>query len=142
MGLTALFWPLLKAAFIWRGGQLPTIWYTTKILRELRIKNVNRVIIGTLNINSLPEKFEQLKLLIGNYLDILVIQETKLDSSFPKDQFLIEGYTKPYRLDRNRCGGGVMIYVREDIPSKVFNKHTFTYVKFFYHNWVTRSNLI
>ena len=98
----------------------------TSILREIRIRNINRVIIGTLNINSLPLKFEQLKLIIGNYLDILVIQETKLDPSFSDEQFMISGYTKPYRLDRNRNGGGVIIYVREDIPSKKLKKHNFT----------------
>ena len=65
-------------------------------------------------------------MLIRNYLDILVIEETKLDPSFPDDQFFIEGYSKPYRLDRNRNGGGVIIYVREDIPSKLLNKHFFT----------------
>ena len=64
--------------------------------------------------------------MIGNKLDILTIQETKLDASFPPGQFLIDGYTEPYRLDRNRNGGGVMVYVREDIPSKLLNKHTFT----------------
>ena len=96
------------------------------ILRGIRIKNVNRVIIGTLNINSLSPKFEQLKLIIGNYLDVLVIQETKLDPSFPTAQFMINGYTKPYRLDRNRNGGGVIIYIREDIPSKELKKHNFT----------------
>ena len=35
------------------------------------------VLIGTLNINSLSSKFEQLKVIIGNYLDVLIIQETK-----------------------------------------------------------------
>ena len=100
---------------------------TEKILKEIRIKNVNRIIIGTLNINSLSTKFEQLKLLIGNYLDILVIKETKLDPSFPDDQFFIDGYKKPpYRLDRNHSGGGLIIYVREDIPSKLLKKHNFT----------------
>ena len=79
------------------------------ILREIRIRNINRVIIGTLNINSLPSKFEQLKLIIGNYLDILVIQETKLDPSFSNEQFMISGYMKPYRLDRNRNSGGVIM---------------------------------
>ena len=74
------------------------------ILREIRVKNVNRVIIGSLNINSLPPKFEQLKLIIGNSLDVLVILETKLDSSFPSEQFVINGYKKPYRLDRKRNG--------------------------------------
>ena len=70
-------------------------------------------------------KFEQLKLLIANYLDVLVIEETELDPSFPTEQFLIEGYSKPYRLDRNQHGEGVITYVREDIPSKELNKHKF-----------------
>ena len=100
--------------------------FPDEILKEIRVKNVNRIVIGTLNINSLAPKFEQLKEVIGNKLDILTIQETKLDASFPPGQFLIDGYTEPYRLDRNRNGGGVMVYVREDIPSKLLNKHTFT----------------
>ena len=29
----------------------------------------------------------------------------------------------PFRLDRNRFGGGVLIYVREDIPCKQLTKH-------------------
>ena len=96
------------------------------VLGKVRIKNVNRIVIGSLNINSLPNKFEQLKEVIGSNLDILIIQETKLDSSFPPEQFIIEGYSKPYRLDRNRDGGGVLIFVREDIPSKLLSKHNFT----------------
>ena len=48
-----------------------------------------------------------------------MISETKLDSSFPEGQFLISGYSSPYRLDRNCRGGGIMLYVREDIPSKL-----------------------
>ena len=79
----------------------------TRALKDLKVKNVNRIVVGTLNINSLSMKFEQLKLLIGNYLDILIIQETKLDSSFPEGQFLIEGYAKLYQLDRNCNGGGL-----------------------------------
>ena len=95
-------------------------------LKEIRIKNVNNVIIGTLNINSLAPKFEQLREIIGKNLDILTIQETKLDSSFPTQQFSLDGFSAPYRLDRNREGGGILIYVREDIPSKQLSKHTFT----------------
>ena len=96
------------------------------VLKEIRIKNVNKVIIGTLNINSLASKFDQLSMVIGNHFDILTIQETKLDGSFPTQQFALAGYSEPYRLDRNRDGGGVMVYVREDIPSKQLDKHTFT----------------
>ena len=41
---------------------------TINTLKELKIKNINRIMIGTLNMNSLSTKFEQLKLLIANYL--------------------------------------------------------------------------
>ena len=47
-----------------------------------------------------------------------MISETKIDNSFPKMQFHIEGYCI-YRLDRNKYGGGVLEYVQEDIPSKL-----------------------
>ena len=77
-----------------------------EVLREIRVKNVNKVVIGSLNINSFASKFEQLREIIGKNLDILTIQETKLDQSFPTEQFTLEGYSKPYRLDRNRYGGG------------------------------------
>ena len=57
--------------------------------------------------------------------DILIITETKLDDTYPILQFHIDGYSMPYRLERNRNGGGVIIYVREDIPSKVLRKPLF-----------------
>ena len=97
-----------------------------EMIKKIKIKNVDRIVIGSLNINSISSKFEQLKEVIGKNIDILTIQETKLDSSFPPQQFTIEGYSEPYRLDRNRDGGGVLIYVREDIPSKILSKHHFT----------------
>ena len=33
----------------------------------------------------------------------------------------MKSYSKPYRLDRNSKGGGIILYVREDIPSKLIN---------------------
>ena len=30
-----------------------------------------------------------------------------------------------FRLDRNRNGGGVIIYIRDDIPSRLVLKHVF-----------------
>ena len=47
-----------------------------------------------------------------------MILETKTDNSFPTMQFLIEGY-RIYRLDRNKYGGGILVYVRENIRSKL-----------------------
>ena len=48
-----------------------------------------------------------------------MISETKIDESFPKGNFLIEGFSTPYRLDRDSKGGGIMLYVRADIPSNL-----------------------
>ena len=68
---------------------------------------------------------DQLRVIIGNYIDVLTIQETKLDESVPTADLMIDGYGEPNRLDRNSRGGGVLIYVREDIPSKPLNGHSF-----------------
>ena len=45
--------------------------------------------------------------------------ETKLDSIFPSNQFTIEGYASPIRFDRNSRGGGIILYLREDITAKL-----------------------
>ena len=58
--------------------------------------------------------------MLHNNLDILLISETKIDSSFPSPQFQIEGYTT-YSLDRNVNGGGILLYIREDILSTLLN---------------------
>ena len=90
-----------------------------ELLNNIRISNVNRLIIGQLNINSLRNKIEALKTIIRGKIDILVITETKLDDTFPTNQFSIDGFSMPFRLDREGGGGGgVIIYVREDIPCR------------------------
>ena len=33
--------------------------------------------------------------------------------------------SKPYRQDRNKSAGGIMIYIRDDILSKLLTKHVF-----------------
>ena len=65
---------------------------TPSILNKLKLKIINRLVIGHLDINSLPSKFCQLKLIIEKNIDVLVITETKLDLSFPSSQFKIEGF--------------------------------------------------
>ena len=80
--------------------------------------------IAQLNSNSLRNKFDQRVSVIQGNVDILVITETKLDETFPISQFMIDGYSIPYRLDRDRDGGGILVFVREDIPSKKLHKRT------------------
>ena len=46
-----------------------------------------------------------------------MIAETKIDESFPFSQLKINGFNAPFRLDRNSNGGGIMLFVREDIPA-------------------------
>ena len=77
--------------------------------------------IGQLNINSIRTKFNQLEYLIKDSIDILLVSETKLDISFPAAQFFMNGFSKPYRLYRNDKGGGIMLYVRDHIPSRKVN---------------------
>ena len=89
------------------------------ILKNLRLKNVNRLICAQLNINSITNKFESLKEIVSTNVDILLICETKLDSSFPRAQFQIHGFGEAYRFDRNKKGGGILLYIRDDIPSKL-----------------------
>ena len=84
-------------------------------IENIRSKNPNRLIIAQLIINSQGYKFDSLVEILHSNVDILLISETKIDSSFPTAQFKI-GYTT-YRLDRNSNVGGVLLYVREDIPS-------------------------
>ena len=58
-------------------------------LKELRVQNIENIIIGHLNINSLRYKFDALVILIRGFIDVLVIGKTKLDQSFPEKQFKI-----------------------------------------------------
>ena len=88
-------------------------------LKSLCKDNLNKLIFAHLNINSIRNKFELLSEQVKGNVDVLMISETKIDDSFPVSQFLIEGFCTPYRLDRNSKGGGILLYVREDIPSNL-----------------------
>ena len=88
------------------------------MLSNLRKRNPNKVIIGSININFLAGQFEAIKGFIKSKLDILVLQETKIDSTYPTSQFLIEGFDHPFRLDHNKHWSGIMIYIKDNLPCK------------------------
>ena len=81
-------------------------------------------IIGHLNINSIHNKFEMLSMSVVQYVDILMLSETKLDSTFPSIQFLINGFSVPHRLDWNSKGGGVLLHVRDKIIVLLLNRYS------------------
>lgn len=70
-----------------------------------------------LNINSL------LKDIAMQYIDIHSLTEAKLDDIFRIVQFLVNSNSEPYRHNRKKTQ--VMIYIREDISSKLSDKHVF-----------------
>ena len=86
-------------------------------LKKLRIKNLNRVIINQININSIRTKIDLSSEGILRNIDILMVSEIKIDMSFPTSQ----SFAAPFRLDRLITGGGLLVFVRDDIPSKLLN---------------------
>ena len=87
-------------------------------LKNLSLKNLDKIIIGHLNINYIRHKINLLQPMTEENIDILVISETKIDNSFPENQFSIDGYNLPYRQDRNQDVGGLLVYFRTGIPSR------------------------
>ena len=86
------------------------------ILKDIRVKNTNRIIFAHLNINSIRNKFEMISDLVNGRIDILLISETKIDATFPTSQFEIPGFSSPFRLDRTERGGGLLLYIRGGYP--------------------------
>ena len=94
-------------------------------LKNIMVKTVDRVIIAALNLERLrEEKIGKLNFLMVGTVNILVLTETNLDNYFSLNQFSIDGY-KRYRKDRAQNGGRVMIYIREDIPSRELGAYKF-----------------
>lgn len=53
-----------------------------------------------------------------------MISKTKIDDKSPFGNFLADGFSKPYRLDRDSFGEGILLYVREVIQSNLFTVET------------------
>ena len=57
--------------------------------------------------------------LITIEIDVLCLSETKTDEPFPLEQFLISGFPKSLRLDRNSRGGDIMLFIRDNISFRL-----------------------
>ena len=87
-------------------------------MKNLRIKYPQKTIVSYININSVRNKFENFTALAADYVDILIIAETKLDDSFPDAMFRMPGFKAPFRLDISASSGGLLVFVKEHIISK------------------------
>ena len=56
------------------------------------------------------------------YFDIFLMSESKIDSTLSNMQFKINRY-RLFRRDGNRCGGGLILDLNEEIPCKFLNNH-------------------
>ena len=59
--------------------------------------------------------------MISKIIDILSAAETKFDLSFPNSQFLILGFHEPMRLDITSKRGGMLVYIRFSLPSRLMS---------------------
>ena len=77
--------------------------------------------MASLNIVSLNKCIDELRaVLVNSPLEVMAVNETRLDESIPDELFSVPGYNV-IRIDRYRQGGGVAIYLKESIP--FFSRH-------------------
>jgi len=73
--------------------------------------------INSLYANNDDHKLGELETLAAiTKSDIIALTETWLDSSIPDQLLSIAGFLPPIRNDRNRHGGGVLIYCADHLP--------------------------
>ena len=100
-----------------------------KRLKNICISNINKLIVRHLNLNSLKDKFDILREQVNGSIDIFMVFEQ--DDNFSEGQSLVKGFHSPFRFDRDRNGGGIMLYVREDILTKLLS-HDFLFAQSFF----------
>ena len=78
--------------------------------------------MASLNINQLTTHIDELRILLANNdIDIVSINETKLNESIRDHDVHIPGYEIIRRDRLTKCGGGVCFYVKNSINFTVRN---------------------
>ena len=73
--------------------------------------------IASLNVNSIVKHIDEMRILLeSKSTDILLINESKIDDTVLDNEIHISGYNI-IRNDRNRNGGGVIMYLKEGLQS-------------------------
>ena len=105
--LTSNVTPLINLSVI-NPGNLSNESFGS-VLKFHRSNLLKKLIVYHININSVRNKFEILKSMLSEVLDILIIIETKLVDSFPGQKFHTEDFNMPFRLDLDRYRGGFLL---------------------------------
>jgi hypothetical protein len=105
---------------------------STSFLPDFNIPNLKHLKIANLNINSLLKHIHEISILLSdNPFDILAINETNMDSEIHIDNYTI------VRFDHNRFGGGVALYIKNNIPyseRNIYNLCHYTMGQFSFKN--------
>ena len=87
-------------------------------LDKARAKLPREFLLAHLNINSIQNKFDEIaEITRKSRAQIMIISETKIDSTYPDSQFMIPGYSL-LRNNRKKGGGGILAYISSDVTSK------------------------
>ena len=70
-----------------------------------------------LNVRSLLSSIDQISVELNEF-DIIALSETFLNDTIDNSDIDIAGYCEPFRMDRNRHGGGVCIYVKSTLHAE------------------------
>ena len=89
------------------------------ISSELSSKGLS-MLISHLNIDSIRNKLDTLDEIVKAF-DIFLISESKLDTTFPINQFIVRRYNI-FKQDCNRFGSGLK-YVNKNISCKPLTDH-------------------
>ena len=94
------------------------ISYNSSESQGLGLGHRKGMVIASFNVNSLLLHIDEIRTLVKDLgIQILAINETKLDENIHDDLVSIEGYAIR-RCDRNHHGGGVAIYIRDSTCDK------------------------
>lgn len=95
---------------------------------------LNNIIFGNLNVRSLMLHFVDFSELLSKIeCDIICITETRLSNSISNQHIKINGYNV-VRSDRNTRGGGVAIYLKNQLQFQVLQIPN---CSSFEHIWIT-----
>ena len=76
-----------------------------------------------ININSYSNKFDMLKNSVTEYIDTQMISKTKFNDTFLHALCHLKDISNPYGLDRSSQGGGILVYIRDNILSILVKQH-------------------
>ena len=80
--------------------------------------NTRNLSVGHCNIRGIRANLADLKVLLTTYYDIFCLTETMLSQSVGMGELKIKGYQTPVRRDRDHNGGGLMIYLSNNVRAK------------------------